>query len=218
MQFTESRTSKTWLMAAMALLMLFSPTITGFGDEIDTLIKGLKDKDPRDRQAAASVLGFRKDRRAVEPLIGALKDTDEGVRYYSAWALGEIKDRRAVEPLTAVLKDTNYVRVQVARALEEILGDRAEVLMASLKNKDLIVIAAAYKFFIRRGVPGSEDLLCEAFREHGGDITMTLDFMGSGNEKLSSVGYERMRSMRRPRSLEPGHSGPRWGSARKKSD
>lgn len=94
--------------ASMIVLLILSciPFVgCGKGDNVDTLIQKLKNKDEDVRWRAAYALGKIKDARAVEPLIAALKDENRNVREDAAWVLGEIKDNRAVEPLIAALKE-----------------------------------------------------------------------------------------------------------------
>ena len=94
--------------------------------DIDILIRDLKDFDSRYRSSAAQSLGEIKDPRAVELLIDALQDEDAYVRASAAQSLGKIKDPRAVEPLIAALQDEDsYVRGWAAQALGEINTPRA---------------------------------------------------------------------------------------------
>jgi len=59
---------------------------------VKRLIKLLKDKSPRVREAAAGSLGKRGDARAIKPLIRVLKDKDENVREAAKEALEKIRE------------------------------------------------------------------------------------------------------------------------------
>ena len=61
-------------------------------DEIERLIKKLRDKDGKVRSSAAETLGEIGDPRAVKPLIAALGDEDWGVRESVAKALKKINN------------------------------------------------------------------------------------------------------------------------------
>ncbi len=61
-------------------------------DEIERLIKKLRDKDGKVRSSAAETLGKIKDKRAVGPLIAALRDKDWYVRRFAAEALKKINN------------------------------------------------------------------------------------------------------------------------------
>ncbi len=74
-------------------------------DDVDTLIRQLKDKDRSIREKAVKALSKTKDPRAGGPLIDTLKDKDKDVRIWAVIALGELGDPRAVEPLIGVLND-----------------------------------------------------------------------------------------------------------------
>jgi len=170
------------------------------------------------RTGAVRALGDIKDPRAVEPLIALLK---KGPRdnYHDIPRLSMVLaafGEPAVEPLIVALKDTDErIRFVAAWALEAIQGDRAvEALMAALWNKDMTVIYAAHKFFIRRGDTGSEDALCQTLRKHGTD-DMALNFVHSGNDKLSAAANEWFRSKGIQPSSSPQRRELRWGSARK---
>jgi HEAT repeat protein len=71
---------------------------------VEHLVKALNDIDPDVRFAAATVLGWLQDERAVVPLIKALKDNFEYVRLAVIEALGEIGDKKASEPLRFLLE------------------------------------------------------------------------------------------------------------------
>jgi HEAT repeat protein len=154
------------------------------------LIAALKDREAFVRRSAVVALGQIKDAHAVEPLIAALKDENASVRKSAVVALGQIKDARAVEPLIATLKDEDAdARGSAAVALGEIKDVRAvNVLLTFLKDKRLDIIADAYAFFIRRGIPGTEDILIETLNKFG-DPGMAEDFLNCGNSKLEEAAY-----------------------------
>lgn len=122
---------------AISLLVICSLLLPVLGwsqdDQVDKLIKNLKDEDWSVRWSAAMALGKLKlkNARAVEPLIVALKDENELVRGSAAEALGELKNARAVGPLIATLKDEK----EATWALVKIGTPAVAPLIAALKDK-----------------------------------------------------------------------------------
>ena len=96
-------------------------------DEVDKLIKDLKDEHWEIRFYAAEAL-IKIGKPAVKPLIEALKDKNRFVHSYAANALGKIGDNGAVPALIKTLKDENwYVRSSAAAALGEIISSRRSI-------------------------------------------------------------------------------------------
>jgi len=201
---------------------------------VDSLIATLSDADPDLREQAAELLGEIKDPRAVPPLIATLKDNtppakapaeldangvplphaSEGasLRQYSAKALGEIKDSRADQPLIDALKDSDgNVRLAAARALGE-MDDTQSVtfLLSALSGHNTEVIAGAFRFFIQRGVPGSEDALIEALNKSG-DQYMAEDMINSGNAKLHDAASDWASAHNFEITYMPGGGSTPWG-------
>jgi len=105
-------------------------------EEMEGLIRALKDSDEGVRERAAKALGKIRDKRAVEPLIEALKDSEWSVRREAAKALGEIGDGRAVEPLIKALDAADAsVQIEAAEALHKIGNERAD---EALKHKRVV--------------------------------------------------------------------------------
>jgi HEAT repeat protein len=77
-------------------------------DEVERLIKDLKNESWQIRWDAAAALGEMKDPRAIEPLRAALKDENSYVRMTAARSLGMIDDPRVIEPLIEALKDDSH--------------------------------------------------------------------------------------------------------------
>ena len=126
------------------------------------------------------ITGYSKTDR-VNELIQKLKDGNSGVRMNAALELGKIKDTRAVEPL-----------------------------IATLKAKDLAIVAGAYSFFIHKGEPKSIPILIDALKKYG-DIKMATDFSNCGNSQLKEAA--RAWEKKHRAVIKPGgSSGPQWGS------
>jgi len=185
---------------------------------VGPLIDALKGADAYLRRGAAEALGEIKDPRAVEPLIDALKDADADVRRNAVAALERI-GTPAVEALIAALKDPDaHVRGNAAEVLGEIKDPRsANPLLAALRQLDLAVIVAAYRFFIERGEPGSEDALIQALNAHGSG-KMARDYLNCGNWALEAAAREWARQhgfkvVSWPSSGQA-REGVRWGSRR----
>jgi len=90
-------------------------------DEVERLIKRLKDTDSVVRADAAEALG-KIGKPAVPALIEALKDEDSNMRLWAAITLSSI-GQPAIPALIEALEDTNFfVRSNAARALGGILN------------------------------------------------------------------------------------------------
>ena len=139
---------------------------------VEPLIVALGDASVLVRRAAAAILGWIRDHRAIAPLVAALEDENPLVRVAAANALdalgwspadpsmavarwlatGEWQEcvkigTDAVEPLTAALGDPNtWVREAAIKALGEIADQRAVEPLAGLlsdQSEDLRVREAA---------------------------------------------------------------------------
>jgi HEAT repeat protein len=115
---------------------------------LETLIKGLGDRQQKVRQYTAVVLRQLADPSAVEPLVATLKrDQSWEVREAAAAALAAIRDPRAVESLVAALENPGE-RVEVRVSAAEALGSTGDLravqpLTRALKNKDWRIRRAA---------------------------------------------------------------------------
>ena len=61
------------------------------------------------------------------------------------------------------------------------------IMLNALKDKQLDIIAKAYAFFIRRGIPGTENLLVESLHRYVGIPDEIEDFLNCGNSKLEEA-------------------------------
>lgn len=184
----------------------------GDAHAVDSLIAALSDSDDGVRWNAANSLGDLQDDRAVEPLGRALNDDDENVQKAAADALGKIRDSRATEALAAAVKSGNRaVQWHSAAALAEIGGPQAEeTLTASLNEGKLGVVAAAYRFFVRKGSSASIPILVQALNEHG-DWEMARDLMFCGNSRLEDAARE-WAKRNKLEDIEPAQPQLVWGS------
>ncbi len=173
-----------------------------------------KDKDSGVRWSAEDAL-VNIGGPAVEPLIKMLKEDSWRVRRRAVRTLGKIKDPRAIEPLIALMKADGdcYVRKSAARAIGEINDPRAnEILIPALKNKDWEVIEGAYRFYIRRGEPGSEAVLIEALNKFW-NKTMVIDFLNSGNRQLGEAAADCAKKRGYSATATVDWIVPKWGQA-----
>jgi HEAT repeat protein len=155
---------------------------------VDSLIAALRDDDEGVRRNAANALGNFKDSSAVESLSQALSDDDDRVQQDAADALGKIADPQAAEALAAAVQSgNNALQAHSAAALSDIRAPQsAQTLIRSLKQGRLNIVAAGYRFFVRRGDPDSIPALIEALNEHG-DERMAGDLMYCGNSQLAEA-------------------------------
>ena len=95
----------------------------GNSDNVDQLIKDLRNASWQIRWDAAAALGETKDPRAIGPLTVALQDENSYVRMTAARALGMIDDPRVIVPLIKALKDESHgVQKNAALSLKERTG------------------------------------------------------------------------------------------------
>lgn len=184
----------------------------GDAHAVDSLIAALLDSDDGVRWNAADSLGDLRDDRAVEPLARALSDDDENFQKAAADALGKIRDSRATEALAVAVKSGNRaVQWHSAAALAEIGGPLAEELLtASLNDGKLTAVAAAYRFFVRKGSSASIPTLVRALEEHG-DWQMARDLMFCGNSRLEDAARE-WAKRNKTEDMEPPQRLLVWGS------
>jgi len=198
----------------------------------------IKDTDRRTRIAAAWALATLQDNRAIGPLASVLHDIGE----YAASALaalgqpgmaplvGAVKNAEtreiassalisvgepAVGPLIEVLqRETDkYARAAAANVLSQIGGERADdALTEGLQRNEPELVAAAYRFLIRRGQSGTESVLVRALNLVG-DLEMASDFTNCGNDVLRSGAAEwaAKKHYLIPRTPVDDEERPRWG-------
>ena len=161
------------VMIIVIVLYIFSYLpLVGYSqtEDINTLIKELKDKDRSVRENAAKALGEIKDARAVEPLIIALKDNSPGVRHKAAEALGKIGDTRATNALMYASENDNDtgVRYIAAKALGKIKGlhpdkplnkEYINVLIQQLRDENIIIRYKTESTLEMIGSPAGEPLI-----------------------------------------------------------
>jgi HEAT repeat protein len=107
------RLRKSFMLCVWAsfALCFFSSDLTGqvgSSEEIERLVKDLKNESWQIRWDAAAALGEIKDPRAIDPLSKALQDENSYVRMTAARSLGMIEDPRVIAPLIQSLKDDSH--------------------------------------------------------------------------------------------------------------
>jgi HEAT repeat protein len=147
--------------------------------------------DPYLRGHAASGLSILGDPRAIAPLIEALGYTYAIQRDSVEGALQGFGPA-AVDPLLAALKSPGgKFRGEVTRVLFKILPETdpraVNALLLQVQTpsgeRDTWLIAEHYKFFLKRGAPGSEPALIDALNLSG-NVVMAQDYLACGNLKL----------------------------------
>lgn len=97
---------------------------------IDELIAQLESGPPRNRQRAATALGFTRDARALSPLLAALHDSDPNVVHNSLLGLALLAQADTpTEPLLALMGEHEDpdTRSQAAYALRSVVAAGAPV-------------------------------------------------------------------------------------------
>ncbi len=153
---------------------------------------------------------------AAEPLMEVLKiEKNCFPRRRAVRTLQKINDPCASETLKKASKEDAdcCVRRFAARALGEI-GDptACQFLDNAMKKRDLEIVYGAYRYYLRKGEPGTEDAIIEAMQGHAYNKTMILDVANCGNEKLKEAAEEIAEKM--GYEMTPAWSGPKWGKAK----
>lgn len=146
------------------LLFIFGIGNASFSeDEVENLIKTLKQDSPYFKMEAAKKLGKIKDIRAVEPLVTALKDDSLDVRWAASEALGEIGDKRAVEPLKQLLKQESLINIKntITEALKKLTGENfsGDIIQSKEKPAATHSLSDSYPYNIEKVYEVIQDVL-----------------------------------------------------------
>ncbi len=205
----KSRDAAVRKEAAVALGSMRDPRT------VEPLIRALAtDKDWAVRWAVEESL-VKIGNPAVRPLKALLDDKDWRIRRRVTRVLAEIRDPDSVELLIRILKNDRdcCVRKFAARGLGEAKHLRAaETLLASLENRMLDVIAGAYRFFIRKGDTGTEEILIEALNKNY-NKSMAADYLNCGNLRLREAAHDCAKLHGYSLTPTPDWKGPRWGES-----
>ena len=161
-------------------------------------------------EAASALVSFGE--AAVPALIAALRTAES--RTAAAEALATI-GTPAVSALAGIIADerNKYARLAAARALADIPDSRAAAALdeALRDDPDPELAAAAYRFIVRRGKPGTEAVLVEALQLYGA-LRMARDYIESGNPILAEKAAEWAAKRALPMQAVSGEgAGLRWG-------
>ena len=169
---------------------------------VAALVVALHDQDFIIRRRAVEALRKVGD-AAVEPLMTALRDENFFVREETVRSLASIIEvglgrvnhqnyDAAIEALIDVLKDKNGdVRRSAADFLGILRSKPVAIALDAVLDAtpvDIEVVAGAYYYFIRKGMPGTERLLVEGLNLHG-NVSMAQAFLNSGNEVLEDAAH-----------------------------
>jgi hypothetical protein len=118
--------------------------------------------------------------------------------------------------ITAVDDPVRDVRWEAAGALAEIdHPDASSRLLSAFQKRELEVIAAACRFFIRRGETGSDAVLIEAL-DRRGSVGTALAFINSGHAGLEQAGRRWAKTHGyQVVGFPTGDSPARWGAINK---
>lgn len=181
------------LLLLVVLLIIIPATGYFQTGAVYTLTQMLEDKGNREHVpiASAQVIGTISDERAVEPLIAALADENPEVREAAAESLQLLVEagEPAVEPLIAAL-DSKKPETQ-KKATELNMDDKGvgNLLITAIDEDNLLLVAKAHLYYIRRGKQGTEEILIEALEQHGWK-RMAENYLNSGNLLLEEAARE----------------------------
>lgn len=200
-------------------------------------VNGDPKRGPALRFAAACALARLGDIRAAEPLINALPDNYASASIalarlgkagvpplIDALRLADKRDKAAkvlslmggtgIPALIDLLrnKEVKSDRLAAASALAEIDDPRAAAaLNEALKEPDPEFTRVAYRFLIRRGLPGTEAQLTHTLDTYG-RLSMAEDFFASGNPVLKAAAESWAQTRKYPLSIRTSDSDPvYWG-------
>ena len=174
---TRSANALKELMSSRSTLVRRAATAalgkTGDRGAVKPLIAALNDPSGDVRREAALALGIIGDIRAVHAILKAIKLKRLGIREVSrsldildpSWREAEPAKRLTEIALQEIYNLDIETRIRAAEDLGEIADNRStEALMQELRNRNLPVVAGAFRFFIRRNIKGYEPILIEALR------------------------------------------------------
>ncbi len=100
------------------------------------------------------------------------------------WREEDLAKRLTEMTLQGIRDPDLKTRIRAAEDLGEIANKRSTgVLMQELRNRNLPIVAGAYRFFIKRKTTGYEPVLVDALRFYG-DTNMAAVFLKSRNARL----------------------------------
>ena len=179
---------------------------------VNPLLSVLKDDRNWDVRLAAEEALVSIGSPAVGPLLQVLTgDKNCFVRRRAVRAVKDTKDPCATEVLLDVAaKDADCcVRRFAARALADINDPKAtEFLNNALQKKNFEIISGAYRYYVRKGKAGTEEVLIEAMQGCY-EKKMVLDLANCGNDKLKKAADEI--AQKRGYTMTAEWSGPKWG-------
>jgi HEAT repeat protein len=180
----------------------------------DLLLSAISDPDRQVRALAAEGLQYIDDPRVADALLLLLEDEDGWVRSEAVTALYHQTEEESLDVLIKALDDTDaVVRGAAAKALVDIATPEAEkALLDRFGSERPEIVVAAHEFFIRQGIPGSEQIFLDVLEQRGWAIASALAF--SGNSLLEDAGRSYYRDHYFPDKPGEGPNAPKWGSDR----
>lgn len=168
---------------------------------------------------AIRALGETSDPRAVGTLVGVLRNPKGAFRKDVARALAGRSSPEVIAILTDSLKDPEEeLRAAAAEALSKTLREHGDAgaeqsLFEIAGRGDLPVVSGAHLYLIGSGRQEFEPLLVLALLDYPADWQMAVDYLNSGNPKLSEAaktwaakhGYDKITS-------RPGNPRVKWGT------
>lgn len=167
---------------------------------LNGLIGVLDDKEESVVISTATALGEIGNDSAAKPLLDALRNRSQELELCSLLhpmpggyrvatcavdALLKLKGQNVLDALITGLDDSKpSCRYYAALVLAEKDDSKAnEKLNSTISRGDLVAVAGAFRYFIRKGDAASEGPLAEALNRYG-DASMAEDFSLCGNQRL----------------------------------
>ncbi len=138
---------------------------------------------------AALALDKLGDQRAIPPLIKSLKTPRSGRSRAPSLLAGF--GTPVIEPMIALFHDPDPETRRLAASAIFSMRDSsvAKALNTALTERNIPVLAGAYRYYVALGQSGSEGALVEALKEYGdsGDEQMASYFLNCGNVQLENA-------------------------------
>jgi HEAT repeat protein len=181
----------------------------------DIFLSATTDSSPLVRVETVTAIANREDSRIDDALFLLIQDDDEWVRTKTIYAMSHRASQEAVDRLIVALDDTdNMVRETAAKALMYIpIPDAEKALLDRFSNDRLEIVSSACEFFIRKGIPESEQVFINAMKQYGWRCADSLAY--SGNPLLETAARDYLREYYFPSVPYEHEDSPKWGSDRK---
>ena len=168
---------------------------------VPILMRLLDSVDPRTREPAVRILGYRQVRQAGEKVLALLDDADPQVRAAAASTLGRLEVRAALPKIKAMLESTDWNEVYSAADALAAFGDPALLgaLIARYRTADVNIRSSLLYAIGRFKTEEAKELLLEVVRsgepQEVSNAVWPLAMYETDHERIVTVLLERLKSV-----------------------